>query len=205
MRCPISFRVIVACPWTRRWLLAVPAAAFVLALLAGSVSAEEAPSRPIRVAPIVGSRIFAEPLKLYSEFAFGARVSMGLSDRVTVAVDASHSSPVRKTTGSSMSFGEIRLLTTVAILRGRVQPYALAGLGGQFFNFFDAPGAAGLIFAGGLGVEFEPVERWSVFAEGSADFYRASFTMSNSPSFLTASPRQTLATGVLTLGVQYEF
>ena len=203
MRRLTSVRHRVACPWTLPALLAVPALALLLA--ADPAWAEPAGHRPIRVAPLAGARVFADPLKLNSEFAFGGRISIGVSDRVSVAIDASHSSPVRRTSGTNMSFGEIRLLTTVALLRSPLHPYALAGLGGQFFNFFDAPGAAGLIFAGGLGVEYAPAERWSVFAEGSADFYRASYTMSGRPSFLSAGPRQTLATGVFTFGVQYEF
>jgi len=158
--------------------------------------------RPIRVAPLVGARMFASPLELNSEFAFGARVSIGVSDRVCVVMDAGHSSPVRKTTGASMSFGEIRLLTTVRVLRGPVCPYVLAGLGGQFFNFHDTAGAASGLLAAGLGVEVEATRRWSFFAEGSGDIYRASFSGSDYGSW---SSRQTYVTGLYTFGAQYEF
>ncbi|HEU4725056.1 MAG TPA: hypothetical protein VFU59_07135 [Candidatus Eisenbacteria bacterium] len=203
MRRPRIIRGLVACLWTRRALLAVPALLILMA--AGPSRAEGDYARPVRIAPLVGARVFAEPLRLNSEFAFGLRVSMGVSERVSVAMDVGHSSPVRKTSGKSMSFGEMRLLTTVDLLRGPVRPYALVGLGGQFFNFHDTSGAVGLVFAGGLGVEYDPPARWSVFAEGSADFYRADYYSSLSSYLDPGSANQTLATGVFTLGIQYEF
>ncbi|MEK7316538.1 MAG: hypothetical protein AAB011_10175 [Candidatus Eisenbacteria bacterium] len=204
MRRQVPLRRVFDVLWTHPALRAVPMLAL---LLAGSPAwGESAEKRPIRVAPLVGARVFADPLALQSEFAFGMRVSMGVSDRVSIAMDAGHSSPVRKTSGSNMSFGEIRLLTTVALLRGSIRPYALAGIGGQFFNFYDTSGTASLLFAGGLGVEYAAGERWSLFAEGSADAYRASFTQFDYRGYLVAkSLRQTLVTGVITFGVQYGF
>ncbi len=199
-----SYRRHVASPWTLSRVLAVLAVVFLLA--ASPAVAESVGKRPIRVAPVMGARVFADPLKLRSEFAFGVRISMGVSERVSIVMDAGHSSPVRKTSGQDMSFGDIRLLSTVALLRSPLRPYVVGGLGGQFFNFYDTPGTAGLVFAGGLGVEYAPAARWSAFAEASADAYRASFTIFNSSRYLDyESPRQTLVTGVFTFGVQYEF
>ena len=158
--------------------------------------------RPVKVSPVVGARTFSKELQLNSEFAFGIRVALGLSEHVSVAIDAGHSSPVRRTTGKSMSFGEIRLLTLVRALRGPVSPYAVLGVGGQVFNFADAPGTTSGILASGLGIEATPFQRWSFFAEGSADIYRASFKQDFFPR---PSSRETLGTGVLSAGASYSF
>jgi hypothetical protein len=79
-------------------------------------------------------------------------------------------------------------------------------MGGQFFNFGDASGAAGLVFAGGAGVERRLWDAWVLRVEVSADFYRARFvTYSQAGSIVSASETETYATGTVAAGLAYRF
>ena len=173
---------------------------------ASAAVAEPLPARWVGVGITTGARIFSSRLELGSEAAIGARITMGVSDRIMIAIDGGHSSPTRKTSNVSSSFGEVRALAAYRFLSGPVRPYLLTGLGGQFFNFHDAPGTAGAIVAAGVGVEFMAGSEWAIFGEGSVDFYRAKYqTFSDTGEVLDSTPNATYGTGLVTVGLQYRF
>ena len=202
MRRLTSVRRRVACAWTLPALLAVPT----LALLALADLASAAPERWLGVGITSGTRSFASPMELQSEIALGARLSIGLTGNLTISIDGGHSNPTRRTSGTPSSYGEIRALAAYRFLSGSVRPYLLTGLGGQFFNFHDAPGTAGACVAAGIGVDFEANEEWALFGEVSIDAYRARFqTFSESGEVIDSTDILTYGTGILSVGLQYRF
>jgi hypothetical protein len=203
MRLRVSF-LDVRSVWTLLAATSVRGAGIALALaVADPAVAQE---RWVGVGLTTGTRSFASPLKLDTELALGARVSIGVSDRVTVSIDGGHSNPSRRSSGVSSSVGEVRVLTAYSFLHGSIRPYLLAGLGGQFFNFHDAPGSAGACVVGGLGAEFMANDEWALFGEGSVDAYRARFqTFSETGELVYSSDILTYGTGIVTLGLQYRF
>lgn len=204
MRRRVLYRETVASLWTRLMLVAVPVA---LAFGAGVASAAPADGeRWAAVGPIAGYRTFASPLELEGEFAIGARVSLGLSDRVTIMIDGAHADPTRRTSGKVSSFGDIRALFSYRIRERGVRPYVLAGLGGQILNFHDAPASASAVVAAGLGAEISLSPEWLAIFEGSADFFRGRFvTYSETGQELTSTNREMYATGIFSAGIQYRF
>jgi hypothetical protein len=174
--------------------------------LFGPQAADAGPERRAGVGLTTGARIFASRLELQNEAAIGLRVSLGVADRVSVLIDGSHSNPTRKTSGASSSFGDLRVLASYRLLPGRLAPYVAAGVGGQFFNFHDAPGTAGAVIAAGLGIEFAASREWALFAEATADFYRAQYhRFTETGTVLESSPAATYATGVVTAGAEFRF
>lgn len=163
-------------------------------------------ARRVGIGPTTGARVFSSRLDLQSEAAVGLRVSLGVSERVSVVIDGAHSNPTRKVTGAASSFGDLRVLANYRVLRGRVAPYVQAGVGGQFFNFHDAPGSAGAVVAAGLGVEFAASRDVALFAEVMANGYRAQYhRFTETGTVLESSPAATYATGAVTIGAQYRF
>lgn len=190
--------------WTRLLL------ASILVLMATTTSralaATTPPGRWATVGVTGGARIFSSSLDLENEFAIGARVVLGLSDRVSIGIDGGHSSPTRRSSDIASSFGEVRAIASYRFLTGSVRPYLMTGVGGQFFNFHDAPGAAGAVVAAGAGVECSLGEVWSVVGEGSVDFYRARYqTFSDTGEVIDSTEPLTYGTGILTLGLQIRF
>ncbi len=204
MRRQVSYGKTVANHWTRLMLVAVP-----VALAFGTGVASAAPANGERwaaVGPIVGYRTFASPLELEDEFAIGARVSLSLSDRVTIMIDGAHADPTRRTSGKVSSFGDIRALLSYRIRERGIRPYILAGLGGQILNFHDAPASASAVVAAGLGAEIALSSDWLAIFEGSADFFRGRFvTYSSTGEELSSTNREMYATGIFSAGIQYRF
>lgn len=190
--------------WTHVVAPAVRLGGIAIALsLAGPAEAAE---RWVGIGPTTGARWFASRFELQSEIAVGARVTIGVSDRLAISIDGGHSNPSRRSSGVSSSYGEIRALASYRFLPGPLRPYLLTGLGGQFFNFHDAPGAAGVCVAGGLGVEYEAAEEWALFGEVSVDAFRARFqTFSETGQVIDSSEMRTYGTGIATVGLQYRF
>ncbi|MEK7348962.1 MAG: hypothetical protein AABZ94_08825 [Candidatus Eisenbacteria bacterium] len=204
MRRQVSFWVTVADLWTRFLLVAVPAACAFAAAVASAAPADG--ERWAAVGLIAGYRTFASPLELEGEFAIGARVSLGLSDRVTIMIDGAHADPTRRTSGKVSSFGDIRALVSYRLRERGVRPYILAGLGGQILNFHDAPASASAIVAAGLGAEITLSPEWLAIFEGAADFYRGRFvTYSSTGQELSSTNREMYATGIFSAGLLYRF
>lgn len=204
MRLRVSFRDTVAFLLTRRLFAALPAACAFAGAVAAAAPAEG--ERWAAVGPIAGYRTFASPLELDSEFAIGARVSLGLGNRVTIMIDGAHAEPTRRTSGQVSSFGDIRALVSYGFRERGVRPYLLVGLGGQILNFHDAPASASAVVATGLGTEVALSPEWIAIFEGSADFYRGRFvTYSSTGQELSSTSRETYATGLFSAGIQYRF
>ena len=189
-------------PWTRY----LPPAILLAMTVTSASPATAAPERWIGVGVTSGARSFASPMELQSEVALGARISIGVTDRVMISIDGGHSNPTRRTSGVSSSYGEVRVLAAYRFLSGPFRPYLLTGLGGQFFNFHDAPGSAGACVAAGIGAEYEVNEEWALFGEVSVDGYRARFqTFSESGEVIESTSMLTYGTGIATIGLQYRF
>ena len=179
--------------------------ASILAIL-GAAPALAGEGRWVAVGPVVGYRSFAAPLELDPEFAIGARVSLGVSDRVVVTIDGGHAEPTRTTSGIVSSFGDIRALVAYRLKTSGVRPYLLTGVGGQIMNFHDAPASASAVVAAGAGAELDLADAWVVVVEGSANLYRGRLVTYNSTGQeLTSTPRETYATGIFSLGILYRF
>ncbi len=162
--------------------------------------------RWVAIGPVAGYRTFASPLELEGEFAIGARVSLGVSNRVTIMIDGAHAEPTRRTSGVVSSVGDIRALVSYGFRKRGVRPYLLVGLGGQILNFHDAPASASAVVATGLGAEIALSPEWIAVFEGSADFYRGRFvTYSSTGQELSSTSRETYATGLFSAGIQYRF
>lgn len=187
------------------WMLLVAAGVAIGASWAPNPVRAEA-ERLAGVGVTSGARVYSNPLELQTEATVGVRVSMWLSDQLTVIVDGAHANPTRRTSGASSSFGDVRILAAYHPWRSRWSPYFVTGVGGQFFNFHDAPGTAGAVVAAGTGIEFEASRRWALFAEATANFYRAQYHVyTEFGTAVKSSVAATYATGALSLGAQVRF
>jgi hypothetical protein len=197
------FRVAALFPWMLLFtgLLLVVA---MLGALPRSACAQS--SRSFLVAPSFGVRSFESKLDLENEAAIGARLGLGVNDRVTVLTDVVHSVPARKTTGRLAYVTGLRTLVQVRLLTGSLRPFAIAGVGGILFNFSDAiDTASGAVTLGG-GVELMVRNRLGIYAEGSADFYRArQVTYSSTGEELTTSDRSTDSATTVAVGISVGF
>lgn len=180
-----------------------------VAIAAGSVAVPPVRAegeRPLLAAVMAGVRSFDSDLGLESEAAFGARFGMGVTNRVTVWLDALTTSPSRKVSGEAADVTALRAMVQARILTGALSPYVTVGAGGMIFNFQDSVDAAGGIATFGGGVDWRLARRTRLFAEGTADLYRAR-TVSYSPTGeeLSSSPRDTQSATTVAAGVALEF
>ena len=167
-------------------------------------SAESA--RPIFVAPTVGVRSFDSVRDLDSEVSIGARFGIDASARFGLIMDYAYTSPSRETTGSSASVSAIRGLARYKILSGSLRPYLMGGVGGVLFDFDDTFDTASLTLTLGGGAEYRLGGRTSLFAEASADGYRArTVTYSSTGEETESTERETETVFGGTAGIAVEF
>jgi hypothetical protein len=184
---------------------------FVLLLVSARTAVAEntasgTPHRPFILALSAGVHSFEQKLDLGSEVAVGIRGGAGVNDRVTLLLEYVHTAPARKTTGATARISSVRGLAQIRLLRSAVRPYFLAGVGGVLFNFEDAVDTAAGTATFGGGVEVEPWNRVSFFAEGYADIYRArSVTYSSTGDELSTTERSTDTVGAGMAGIAVEF
>ena len=162
--------------------------------------------RPIFVAPTVGVRDFDSGRDLDSEVSFGARFGIDASTRFGLIMDYVYTSPARETTGSSANVSAIRGLARYRILSGSLRPYVLGGVGGVLFDFDDTFDTASLTLTLGGGAEYRLGARAFLFAEASADGYRArTVTYSSTGEEADSTERETEAIFAGTAGIAVEF
>lgn len=162
--------------------------------------------RPLLAAVMAGVRSFDSEVGLESEAAFGARFGMGVSDRFTVWIDALTSRPTRSISTATANVTALRVLAQAHLLTGSVRPYVVAGGGGLIFNFEDAFDTAGGIGTVGGGVDWRFARRALLFAEGTADFYRARMVAySSTGQEISSSPRETQTATAVSAGIAVEF
>lgn len=185
--------------------------AAVAAFLAGAAVVAPAPAlaaadRPLLVAVTAGVRSFDAEVGLRSEAAFGARFGMGVSDRFSVWIDALTSRPTRNASTETANVTALRAIAQAHLLTGSVRPYVVLGGGGLIFNFEDTFDTAGGILTAGGGVDWRFSPRALVFAEGTADVYRARMvTYSLAGQEISSSPRDTQTATALSVGIAVEF
>ena len=183
----------------------------VAAFLAGAAVVAPAPAlaaadRPLLVAVTAGVRSFDAEVGLRSEAAFGARFGMGVSDRFSVWIDALTSRPTRRASNETANVTALRALAQAHLLTGNIRPYVVVGGGGLIFNFEDAFDTAGGIGTVGGGVDWRFAQRALLFAEGTADLYRARMvTYSSTGQEISSSPRETQTATALSAGIAVEF
>ena len=162
--------------------------------------------RPLLAAVMAGARSFDSEVGLESEASFGARFGMGLSNRFTVWIDALTSRPTRTATAETANVTALRALGQAHLLTGKVRPYVLVGGGGLIFNFEDAFDTAGGIATVGGGIDWRFTRRALLFAEGTADLYRARMvTYSSTGQEVSSSPRETQTATAVSAGIAVEF
>lgn len=162
--------------------------------------------RPLLAAVTAGVRSFDAEVGLESEAAFGARFGMGASDRFTVWIDALTSRPTRSASTEMANVTALRALAQAHLLTGSVRPYLMVGGGGLIFNFEDAFDTAGGIATVGGGIDWRFARRVLLFAEGTADLYRARMvTYSSTGQEVSSSPRETQTATAVSAGIAVEF
>ncbi|HKQ20374.1 MAG TPA: hypothetical protein VJW75_11595 [Candidatus Eisenbacteria bacterium] len=162
--------------------------------------------RTLLAAVTAGVRSFDSEVSLESEAAFGARFGMGVSDRFTVWIDALTSRPTRSASTETANVTALRALAQANLLTGSVRPYVVVGGGGLIFNFEDAFDTAGGIATVGGGIDWRFARRALLFAEGTADLYRArmiAYSATGEESF--SSPRETQCATAVSAGIALEF
>jgi hypothetical protein len=160
-------------PRSRLWILRAALLFAWAALFTGAprlASADAA--RPFQVGGAVAIRSFESRLDLNDELAAGFRLGLGMNERVSVLIDAVHTTPIRKTTGRLAHVTDLRSLVQVRLLTGSLRPYLVGGVGGILFDFDDAYDTAMGALTGGAGLEWRASSQFTVFGEGSLDFYR---------------------------------
>lgn len=175
-------------------------------LLLASVPAAAAEPRPFYAALTAGARVFADRLNLETEAAFGGRVGLGVTDRFSVWLDAANSTPTRMLSRTKVDVTTLRATVQARFRAGPVHPYVTFGVGGQFSNYENAYDTAATIFVVGGGVGWHLAPRTHLFAESTADIYRAR-TAAYAPTgqLLSASSTETVANTGLLAGVAVEF
>lgn len=205
---PARHRKPEASLWMRLGLgqFAPVAAILVLAPLFATAPARAGNDRPLLAAVTAGVRSFDSEVGLESEAAFGARFGMGVSDRFTIWIDALTSKPTRSVSTETASVTALRALAQAHLLTGSVRPYVLVGGGGLIFNFEDAFDTAGGVMTIGGGVDWRFARRALLFAEGTADLYRARMvTYSLTGQEVSSSPRETQSATAVLAGLAMEF
>jgi hypothetical protein len=175
-------------------------------LLLSTVPAAGESARPISVAPMIGFRDFDSDLGLNGEISFGARFGVDTSPRFGLLMDFIYAQPSRETTGTPANVTAIRGLARYRILAGSVRPYLVAGVGGVLFDFRDSFDTGSITLTLGGGADYRLGGKTSLFAEFSADGYRArTVTYSSTGQEVESTERDTQAVLAGTLGVAVEF
>ena len=176
-----------------------------LFLLAASPATAQS-DRPISVAPTIGYRNFDSELDLNGEITAGLRFGVDASPKFGILMDYVYTSPSRESSGGSANVHAMRALAKYRLLTSSVRPYLLAGVGGLLFDFEDTFDTASFTLSLGGGAEYRLGSRASLFAEASADGYRArTVTYSSTGEELESTERETQAVMTATAGIAVEF
>ena len=191
--------------------MSIHAAPIVRALLVGLMLATAAPAsaqstRPIFLAPTIGIRDFDSGRDLSSEVSYGARFGIDANPRFGFLLDFVYTSPSRESTGASVDVSAVRGLARYRAFTGTWSPYVLGGVGGVLFDFSDTFDTATLTVTLGAGVEYRLGRAVCLFADGSADGYRArTITYSSTGEETESTDRETEAVLAGTAGISVEF
>ena len=162
--------------------------------------------RPVTLAAAAGARIFNSQLDLETGGALGLRLGLGVSEHVQVAFDYILSVAIREATNQNAGVHAMRGLLRYDLLAGDTRPYAIAGIGGLYFDFGDAPDYSTGALTLGFGVSRRLGSRTHVTLEGSTDLYQNQVvTYGPTGEELSRSPRTTEGLGTVALGVGMEF
>jgi hypothetical protein len=162
--------------------------------------------RPFTAAIAGGIRLFDEDLGLEEDPSIGARIGLGMSPRWSVLLDFVAAHPLRTASGGMAAVDALRALARANILRGKVRPYAIAGIGGILFDFDDAPSSGRGAITLGAGVDVRIAKSAFAYLEGSADGYQSEivFYDPTGQPYLSV-PRETHILGTISLGIGAEF
>ena len=143
--------------------------ALALLLLCSRANATE---RPFTLQVGGGVRTFNNQVGLDDAPSFSLRAGLGMTDRISLAIDAYYSSTSRTNTGASANVEGLRGMVRASVLTGPTRPYAVLGGGAVNLDFRDAYGYSVGTVTGGIGVSRRIGPRKFVEVEGDLDFYR---------------------------------
>ncbi len=163
-----------------------------------------ASDRPLTLQVGGGLRTFNSQLGLRENASMGLRMGLGVTDRLSFALDYVFSAPPRENTDIIAGVSALRGLARFDILSGNTRPYVIAGVGGVLFNFGDARDYSTGTLTVGYGLSRRLGSHNVISIEASADVYRArteEFTLTG--SLLSSGPRSYQGLGTITAAVGF--
>lgn len=163
--------------------------------------ADVAKSRSGVIGLAIGIRGFDESSTLGDDFSFGGRGGLNLGSRISVLADFLASHPSRDSSTPAVYADALRMLVRYNIRAGSLRPYFLAGAGGVFFLYHDAPTRSIPAWTGGVGVDYRIAPKTRAFLELSGDLYSEqdiSYDAEGMPMF--TGEEQTRAQSALSFG-----
>lgn len=168
--------------------------------------AHAAQDRPVSADAGGAYRIFSRQLGLENDAGLSLRLGLGVTERLTIALDYALSVPLRKETGQSASVSALRALARYVVWRGPVSPYVIAGGGGFLVNFQDSNDYSTGEITVGAGAERALGGRAFLRLEASADLYRSEVVRYDlGGNVLSRAPRTTNALGSLGVALGTRF
>ena len=165
-----------------------------------------ASERPLTLQAGGGVRIFNSQLALHDNVSLGLRMGLGMTDRLSLALDYVFSSPVRETSNYIAYVSALRGLIRFDLLAGRTRPYLIAGLGGVQFNFNDARDYSTGTLTVGYGLSRRIGPRRTLGLEATADVYRNRVEQfSVTGDLIGYGPRSYQGMGTISASVGIEF
>jgi len=119
----------------------------------------------------IGIRGFDESSSLGDDFSFGGRGGLNLGSHISILADFLASHPSRDSVTPAVHVDALRMLVRYGIRAGDLRPYVLAGAGGVFFLYHDAPTRSMPAWTGGMGADYRIAPNTRAFLELSGDLY----------------------------------
>lgn len=145
----------------------------------------------------IGIRTFDDNTGLGDDFSFGGRGGLNLGPRIAIIADFVASHPSRDSATPAVYVDAFRMLVRYNIVTGTLRPYVLAGGGGVFFLFHDAPTRSMPAWTGGLGADYQIAPKTRAFVELSGDRYSeqdVSYDLEGTPVFTGDEQTRSLST-----------
>ncbi|HLQ67100.1 MAG TPA: hypothetical protein VK123_07715 [Candidatus Limnocylindrales bacterium] len=181
-----------------------------LVLLVTGTLASPPPASATEWRPVISAvgswRFFSDAIDLRNEWAYGARFGLESSSRFSLFIDYVECKTWRHVSFRSAEVMGLRALARVDLLRGKVRPYAIGGLGGLLFQFRDTPNAGVGTMTFAVGAEGRFAERWRVFGEAGLDhFYYESVVYSPTGTPYSTGQRGADVIETASIGIGWAF
>ncbi len=165
-----------------------------------------ATDRPLTLQAGGGMRIFNSQLGLRDNVSLGLRMGLGVTDRLSFALDYVFSAPPRENTDIIAGVSALRGLARFDFLTGSTRPYVIAGVGGVLFNFGDARDYSTGTLTVGYGLSRLLGPHHVISVEATADVYRNRVENFDVAGHLVSrGPRSYQGTGTISANIGYRF